>query len=573
MPRPRLQPKSTLRPALLLAGLMATASIAALETAGAATLETASRVSEVTLYPDAAIVKRRFTLEVPTGEHEIMLPDLPATLDPASLRIEGSAAEKVVIGNVEFRVRATVPEADKSEAQRRIKALRAERNRVLDRVDATEGRKAMIQRLAQHGGESKDAKLDLEQWMKAAELVGKGLQAANDDLRALSIEIERLDAEIAALESPMDRIRPPVGRDAKRVAAIAVEAGAATTLSLTVSYRVAAAGWRPIYDARLDTRGAAPTLDITRRAMIRQNSGEDWQEAKLTLSTLSVTRGTAVPELRGEKIGFYERPVPRPAPMMVGRAAPTSEMAAGVMRDEMEAAARQKAASAPPPRLIEEAQAGIDAGAYQTEFAVPGKVSLPSGGAEKSIRLGSEKPEPKVLVRTAPVLDPTAYLEASFEQAGEVPLLPGEVLLSRDGAYIGRGRLPLVAPGDTAKLGFGSDDRIRIARVPVNRKTRDPGFLGSTKNDKLEFRTTVKNLHGFPVNLVIEDRVPVSEDQAITVERLPEMTKPDTEAPDDRRGVVVWTPALKPQEEKAYLTAYRIRWPAAKETRLTPLPR
>ena len=200
-------------------------------------------------------------------------------------------------------------------------------------------------------------------------------------------------------------------------------------------------------------------------------------------------------------------------------------------------------------------------------------MTVPSGGTEKSIRLGVEKPEPKVIVRTAPVLDPTAYLEASFEQGGEAPILPGEVLLSRDGAYIGRGRLPLIAPGDTAKLGFGSDDRIKVARVPASRKTRDPGFLGSTKSDKFEFRTTVKNLHGFPVSVVIEDRVPISEDQAITVERMAEMTKPDAEAPDDRRGVVVWTPTLKPQEEKAYVTAYRLRWPANKETRLTPLPR
>ena len=556
---------------LVAAGLMATASLLAIVTAEAASLEAISRISEVTLYPDAAVIKRQLTLDIPAGEHEIVLGDLPASLDPASLRIEGSAAEKIMIGTVDFRVRATVPEVDKPEAQRKLKALRADRDRISDSMNAVEGRKAMIQRMAQGSeGESKDGKIAIEQWTKAWEIVGKGLQAVNDELRTLRVEAERIEAEIAALENPGDRLRLP-NRDTKRIAAISVEAGAPAKLSLTISYRVSSAGWRPIYDARLDTRGTAPSLDITRRAMIRQNSGEDWQEAKLTLSTLSVTRGTAAPELRGEKIAFYERPVPRP--MMVGRAASSPEAAANMLKDEMEAASRQKVASAPAPRPIEEAQAQVDAGAYQTEFSVPGKITLPSGGVEKSVRLGAEKPEPKVVVRTAPVLDPTAYLEASFEQGGEVPLLPGEVLLSRDGAYIGRGRLPLVAPGDTARLGFGSDDRIKVARVPVNRKTRDPGFLGSTKTDKFEFRTTIKNLHSFPVNVVIEDRVPVSEDQSITVERMPEMTKPDAEAPEDRRGIVVWTPSLKPQEEKAYLTAYRIRWPAAKETRVQPLPR
>ncbi|OYU49820.1 MAG: hypothetical protein CFE31_05595 [Rhizobiales bacterium PAR1] len=568
---PHLTPATprTVTKSLIRAGLLGVTSVLALASAHAASLDAASRVGEVTLYPDAAIVKRQIKLDIPAGEHEIQLFDLPASLDPASLRVDGSASERVVIGNVDFRTRAIIPETDKTETQRKVKSLRVERDRVTDKVDAAENRKAMIQRLAQSSsGEGKDGKLDLDQWTKALDLVGKNLQAVNDELRGLRLEIERIDGEIAALEPPADRIRP-VNRDIKRVATIAVEATAATSLTLTISYRVSGAGWRPIYDARLDTRGTVPSLELTRRAMIRQNTGEDWNEAKLTLSTLSVTRGTAAPELIGEKIGFYERPMPRVAMPM---AAPAPQAAANMMRDEMEAASRQKAAS-PPARAIEEAAAQVDAGAYQTEFQVPGKVTVPSGGTEKSIRLGVEKPEPKVIVRTAPVLDPTAYLEASFEQGGEAPILPGEVLLSRDGAYIGRGRLPLIAPGDSAKLGFGSDDRIKVARVPASRKTRDPGFLGSTKSDKFEFRTTVKNLHGFPVSVVIEDRVPVSEDQSITVERMAEMSKPDAEAPEDRRGVVVWTPTLKPQEEKTYVTAYRLRWPANKETRLTPLPR
>jgi uncharacterized protein (TIGR02231 family) len=554
---------------LLRASLLGLTSVLAVTAAQAATLEATSRVGEVTLYPDAAIIKRQLTLDIPAGEHEIQLNDLPASLDPASLRVEGSAGGRVVIGNVDFRARATGPDGDRSETPRKIKALRVERDRVSDKIDAAENRKAMIQRLAQgSAGESKDGNLDLDQWTKALDLVGRNLQAVNDELRGLRLEIERIDGEIAALEPPADRLRP-VPRDVKRTATLGVEAAGATSLTLTVSYRVSGAGWRPVYDARLETRGAAPGLELTRRAMIRQNTGEDWNEAKLTLSTLPVMRGTAAPVLTGEKIGFLERPMPRVAMPM---AAPAPQATAQMMRDALEAETSQKSAAVAPAQVIEEAKAQVEASAYQAEFQVPGTLSLPSGGAEKSIRLGVEKPEPKVIVRAAPVLDPTAYLEASFEVGGEVPILPGEVLLSRDGAYIGRGRLPLVAPGETARLGFGSDDRIRIARVPASRKTRDPGFLGSTRSDRFEFRTSVKNLHAFPVSMVIEDRIPVSEDQAITVERLPDMTKPDAEIPENRRGVILWTPTLKPQEERAYVTAYRLRWPANRETRLTPLP-
>lgn len=552
---------------LALAGLMSSVSLGALSTLEAATIDASSVISGVVLYPDAAIIKRQIEIEVSAGEHEVMLADLPSSLDPASFRIEGSAAGRLVIGNVDFRLRASLPDAEKPETQRRLKALRADRDRVTDRIEAVEGRKAMIQRMA-NGSENKDAKpLDIEQWARAWELVGKGLLAINDELRALRNEEARISAEIAAIEG--DGIRP-LRKDTRRVAAITIDAAAPTKVLLTVSYRVSGVGWRPIYDARLETRGATPALELTRRAMIRQNSGEDWQDAKLTLSTLSVTRGTAAPALHGQKIAIYERPVPRP--MAVGRAAPAEVQA--TMSAMADAEARQrKNAPAPLAKPIEEAHASIEAGAYQTEFAVPGKVSLASGSGEKSVRLASEKLETKVVVRAAPVLDPTAYLEASFRQGDEAPLLPGEVLLSRDGAFIGRGHLPLVAPGDTAKLGFGSDERVKIARVPVSRQSREPGLLSSTKTDEFQFRTTVRNLHGFPVALSLEDRMPVSEDQSVTVERMSEMTRPDIETPDDRRGVFVWTPVLKPQEEKAFLTAYRIRWPAAKQTVLTPLRR
>jgi uncharacterized protein (TIGR02231 family) len=571
--RNRIAPRAIGTPtisALLQTGFLAGGSLLAgnillaATSAEAAVIEGKSAISNIVLYPDAAIVTRELTIDLPAGEHEVLLADLPATLDPASLRVEGMAESPVVIGNVDLRLRANIPESDKPETQRRLRALRAERGRIQDRVDAVQGKKAMIQRLAENPGGKDGKALDMESWSRAWDLVGKGLQAVQEELRTLSEDQARIDAEIATLEGGPE-VRGNRGRDAARVAAIALEATSATKLSLSVKYRVGGAAWRPVYDARLDTRSVTPALELTRRAMIRQSTGEDWSDARITLSTLSVTRGTAAPVLQGEKIALYEPPMPKP--MMVGRTAPASAPAPM-------AEAREKANDALKMRATtEEAVATIDAGAYQTEFLVPGKISIPSGRAEKSVRLGTEMPETSLVVRAAPVLNPTAFLELSFKQGGEVPLLPGEVLLSRDGAFIGRGHLPLVVPGEKAKLGFGSDDRVKVTRIPVSRQAREPGLLSSTKTDEMSFRTTITNLHPFPVKVEIEDRVPISEEQAIVVERMGEMTRPDVEAPDDRRGVFLWTPMLKPREEKTFMTAYRIKWPADKRTQIQPLPR
>lgn len=553
--------------ALVLTTLCASASLFAIEAAQAATIPAASRIGAVTLYPDAAVIQRQLSVELPVGEHEIVLGDLPAALDPSSLRVEGTGGEKVLIGGIEFRNRADTPAAEKPETERKLKTLRAARDHVADKIDAAEGKKAMIQRLATPEPGKDQKTLDVEHWMKAWEIVGKGLQAANEELRFLRNEIERIEAEIAALENHPE-IRPH-GQEIGRLAAISVEAATATKLTLTVSYRVNGASWRPIYDARLDTRGNAPALDLTRRALIRQNTGEDWKDVPVTLSTLMVNRGTAAPILSGEKIAFFDRPAPSPKM----RAPASAEMIQNKMAVAAQAYSEPDSARKPAPVPTEEVQAAFDAGGYQTDISLPGRMTLPSGGAEKSVRLGSDKPEIKLAIRSAPVVDPTAYLEAAFTHKGEAPLLPGDVLLTRDGAFIGKGRFALVASGENTKLGFGADDRVKITRVPVSRQAKEPGLLGSTKTDEFQFRTTIRNHHTFPIALNVEDRVPVSEDQTITVERLGEMSKPDIETPDDRRGVVVWTPVLKPQEERSFMTAYRIRWPAGRETRLQPLPR
>ncbi|MCA3636907.1 MAG: mucoidy inhibitor MuiA family protein [Methylobacterium sp.] len=546
------RPASSLPPLGRALGLIAPLGLAAVP-AHAATIEARSRIERVTLYPDAAIVTRSLSIDLPAGSHDVLLLDLPMTADPASLRVEASGNGRLMLGGIDLRLGVAEARAD-AELEARLKAKREARDRNADRMDSAETRKAMVQRLAQGDPAPKDGRpLDLESWLNAVDAVGKTTQALNDELRGLRIEEARIAEEIAALEAAIGQ---PGAQNPRRVAAIAVEAPEALRATLTVSYRVAGASWRPVYDARLDTRGAKPALELTRRALIRQRTGEDWREAKVVLSTLRVQRGTAAPVPGSERLGFHEPPPPRPLPMA---AAPASDQLAMGEREE-----RRQRMAAERMEPAEEREAQLATNPFHAEFTVPGAISLPSGNEERSLRLASEAIEPKLQHKAAPLLDPTAYLEASFTLKGDAPLLPGEVLLSRDGAFIGRARVHAIAGGDRVELGFGADERVKITRVPLQKEARDPGIFGSNRTEDHRFRTDIRNLHAFPVALQLLDRLPISEDQAITIERLPEMTRPDVENVEDRRGVVAWNLALAPQEAKAIVTAWRVRWPQGK---------
>ena len=550
---PAQLPFGAARPLTALAfGLLA----AGIAPAGAAEFTAASRIEAVTLFPDAAIVTRTLRIDLPAGEHAIAFRDLPAGLDPASFRAEGQATGGLALQNVDFRqgLRA----GDSAREERRA-ALLVRRAGLQSRLEAHETQKAMIRRQAEIGlGDGVKQASDPESWPRAWELVQKALLAANDAVAALTRDIERLDAEIAALEPA------PHAGPLARVAVLAVSAEAPVAAEIRVSYRVGKAGWRPVYDARLETRNAKPELRLVRRAMLRQATGEDWSDARLTLSTLPVARGTAAPELVTERLGFEPPPRPAPVPM--------------AMNDRVRAAAQESeptlAVRAPAAKIAAtEPEARFETGGFQAEPVLPGRASLPGNGEEKSFRLSESVVTPELVVRAAPRLDPTAYLEARFAIAGDAPLLPGDVMLTRDGAYVGKNRLPLLPAGEPVRLGFGADPAVKVTRVPVSREARDPGLLSSTRSEEFRFRLTATNRHRFSVPIELVDRLPVSEEQAIAIERLPEMSKPDRENLDDRRGVFAYAATLEAGQAREWLVGWRVRWPADKRLVPQTLPR
>ncbi|MFL5152350.1 MAG: mucoidy inhibitor MuiA family protein [Microvirga sp.] len=533
----------------------------------AADVELASRIDRVTVFPDAAVVTRMAALDLPAGASALVLRGLPASLDPASIRVEGEGSSGFAIGGID--VRATPGEAKPvidAELERRLKALRDERESVQGRIAATQGKKAAIERYAQASPEKlgPEAKpLDVGQWQVAWEAIGSGLSTVNEELRALGARARDLDAEIAALERARPQpIRPGAPR---RDVVVAVETAAAVKGGLRVSYRVAGAGWAPLYDARLETgaKEAKPALELVRRAQVQQRTGEDWSDVALSVSTVRINRGATAPDLPPLQVAFYEPP----PPIAAGRPAPMSRSMES--RDQLRAEA--PAAAAPALAKAEEVQASVEATAFQATFAVPGRVTVPQD-ATKSFVLGKRSLAPALLVKAAPVVDETAYLEASFVNDDEAPLLPGEVAIHRDGAYVGKARLKLTAPGDTVELGFGADDKVKVTRVPLRRRENEPSWIGQTKTDLREFKTTVKNLHAQPIRITVVDRLPFSENAAIQVEQLRETTPPTEKQVGDKRGVMAWSWDYAPGEQKEIRLAYRLKWPADRDVTFEPKP-
>jgi uncharacterized protein (TIGR02231 family) len=226
--------------------------------------------------------------------------------------------------------------------------------------------------------------------------------------------------------------------------------------------------------------------------------------------------------------------------------------------------------SQPAPVPAQEQETVVDTGGFQAVFRVPGRVSVAASEGAKSFRISTEQIAPELLVRAVPVLDETAYLEASFKHAEDAPLLPGRVSVYRDGIFVGRGAMPLTPKDETLRLGFGADEKVKVTRTVTRQVEGSAGIISSAKTDEREFKITLRSGHARPIKAVIEDQVPTSETAEIQVELLPVTTPPSERDLRDRRGVLAWNFEAAPGEAKEIKLAWRLRWPGDKVVAYEP---
>ena len=275
-----------------------------------------SKIDAVTVYPDGATVTRTIHVDLPQGGSVLRARDFPPGLEPASLRVEGDGQARLVIGSIDARPpRADRPPLDPA-LENRIEALRDERGGLDDKIEAANARKAFAQHFAQASpagiGDKGEAR-PLGEWRQAFVAVEEEVAAANAAIREAGRRQREIDRELARLEAQRNT-NPPRKMEVR----IDLAAEAATSATLQVSYSVRGARWSPIYDARLDSgaRDRKPALELVRRAEIVQNTGEDWRDVDLAVSTVRTAKGGTAPDLRPLIVRFPvpPRPLAEPQP-------------------------------------------------------------------------------------------------------------------------------------------------------------------------------------------------------------------------------------------------------------------
>ncbi|KHK57967.1 hypothetical protein PI87_05985 [Ralstonia sp. A12] len=507
-----------------------------------------SRITDVTLYPDSATVVR--TTTVAPGARSVELTCLPSTFDSQSLRVESDNAIRVGDIRTESVPREGAPGCAMTALDTQIRALEDQRTTVNTQMRANELSANYLKVISERT--TNDGRAPATDFSS----LGKSTDALTRTAQEVFARQEQLKKRDAELKSQLDALRlTRGGGSGETLRTIRIAVAAPRGGELRISYQTPNAGWRPAYQASLDS--ARSNIVIERQATIAQATGEDWRGVRLRLST-------------GQPRGAQRGPEPFTWQLDIVKPQPAAQRAYPVAA----APAAMPSPSAPMLKLGRNAEDNaplFDVStvetSYATEFEVPGTVELPSDAQKATFSLATQALPATLTARSTPRLDSAAYLIATIDRPDGV-WPAGQMQLRRDGATVGTTLWNPAGEDLRLALPFGRDDLVSVTADAPKTFNRSVGLLDNRNERQYASLYTVRNRHRDPIRIEILEAMPVSQTEDIKV-RAAFNPEPAQREWEQRPGIIAWQQTLKPGENARFSADYLVTYP--KDARITGL--
>ena len=268
--------------------------------------QVSSAIQSATVYLEGAQVNRRAETTVAAGRTTLVFTGLTTDLDKGSVQVSAGNSD-VQILSVSHRLNfAERPAATPREGQ-----LRAQLERLNKRSQRLRAEAAIAQEEEAILKENRKF-VGTESGLDADDLI-RGVAYHRERLTAIKLQYLVLEDSLSTLAERRDDLQRKLAQLGKSLeqkatgeVVVVTQAERATRSDFTVSYLVPDAGWRPVYDVRV--RDVATPVDLRYRARVRQQSGENWDNIALTLSTGDPTLNAEAPQLPVWRITNNSRP-------------------------------------------------------------------------------------------------------------------------------------------------------------------------------------------------------------------------------------------------------------------------
>jgi uncharacterized protein (TIGR02231 family) len=539
-------------------------------------------VEFVTIYSDRAEVTRKVAVDITTvGVQEIILNDLLPNVVENSVRVSGGEGDAVIL-EVSFDRRFETHESADSAAAKRRKELEQLKHQIetlqseLQRVQKEESWLVQFstERIVTEEKDKADHVLNrtvipLEDMMKMMSFYSQELTRVGQERLKLMNAIEDEEAKMKQLNDEIASGATNYGEE-KREVIVVLYVRSVGPISLQISYVLTGAKWASSYDFRLSSNTGdkkETSCQLVYYGSVENDSGEDWKDVQLALSTATPSSAAKLPALKTLYATAQAPYRSRASGWGFGNLSPVGGR--GLARKiDMNILQADIEDDEDAPVNITLPSTSVEQGATSQTYNIQRPVTMAADKKPRKVTIAVMDLSVQLHYTTVPSLAEKAYLRAKANNSSEYQLLPGPMNVFNDNVFVANSHLGATSPGEDFDVFLGADTNIKVDFKPVRRATNTSTslFLSKTKHQLTTHVTLVKNLKAEKISLTIFDQLPLSEDDKIKVKLIdPEIIKDNEAVVLNDFNNIRWKFSLKPNEEKKIILQYNIEYPADRE--------
>lgn len=273
--------------------LFATCLLAITITAYAETQkEIASNIKNVTVYLQGAQISREGNLSISKGKTTLLFKGLPSKIRPES--IQAKATNDVMI----ISVTHSLDFLNKTIVSKEITTLNNRRRVLLDSIKISNNYKAVFaqekEMILANKSIAGDNGVSINELELAATFFRKRLTEIESSSHKLDNILFDLKSEMVMISKQLLELNAKIDLPTSLVSVV-VSSDVDTKSNITLDYFIEDASWIPAYDIRI--KDINESLNLFYKAKVLQNTEENWDNVKLTLSTGNPSISSNKPEL------------------------------------------------------------------------------------------------------------------------------------------------------------------------------------------------------------------------------------------------------------------------------------
>jgi uncharacterized protein (TIGR02231 family) len=532
-----------------------------------------TKPGRVVIFQEGAQVTREGKIHLDTGTCTVKIRGLPTSVDAQSIRVKGTGPGKI-LNMVVKRAYAQEEQPGKvRDLLAQIKALQRESHLLDDTIAAKEISLAQYKQsiagsTAKYALFAATGKANHETYSELDDTLSGKIEAIIDEIADLQRKKKDLAKQVEICQKDIDKINVRQGTVESMEIELDIEADDADEFMFAASYvfkSSSQARWQPFYEMYLQEESTDCTLKMN--GLVTNNTGEDWKEIKLSLSTANI-RPVSTQDPSPFILSAH-KPLPRVQPMVRASAAAMTPRPAAKTRGLMKAKAamgglrmeekeEDEMAMPEEPAPMVEAEPDFDMETnIATEAEVHEGVGIQTYDIDGNVNVPNGKDSGPFFLKEFPL---TANLELFWsapqgimvvarnviENTGQV-LLPGLMRTYIDDEFVGESRADLVRPFEKFKTGVRESKIIKIKKELVDRGRKKGGAVVKDKIVR-HYGYTIKMelLAAIDAQFIAMDAIPTSDSTKITVNNITFSKDPDK----NETGVLTWNFETKSMEKK-----------------------